>query len=350
MGFVADQGKNDGVSWPSGPGGPGAPKESDAKAGDAKNAAAPGEPIRGRARDAAASERVSDAAELADSRLSDFDWAVLPKGFTRSTFSAPSGPLSVISCGEPLRPPVVLVPGATGSKEDFVLMMPVLAAAGFFTLSFDLAGQYESSGAGPEHLTPPQAHYDFELFVNDLRAVLHDIGRPAHVVGYSFAGTVAGLALAREPELFASLTLLSCPPLEGQSFRGVSRIGPATGIAPGRVGAALMIWGIKSNVVPVPAGRLRFARDRFKLTRRQSVRDIVSLMKHNPDLRPVLSGTKLPKLVAVGEHDLWPTRLHVEFAESIGAGLAVYPAGHSPCETSPNQFCRDLLQLFRLSP
>ncbi len=317
MGFVADQGKDDGVSWPGAQAHPGA-----AKAG------------------------TPDAAELADARLQDFDWSVVPANFSSSKFSAPSGPLSVISLGDPQGAPVVLVPGATGSKEDFVLMMPILAAAGYYTLSFDMAGQYESAGAGPENLNPAQTHYGYDLFVADLLSILHSLNPPAHVVGYSFAGTVAGLAVTKAPELFASLTLLSTPPLAGQSFHGVSRIGPVTDLASGRVGASLMMWGIRSNAIPVPAGRLHFVRNRFKLTRKQSVRDIVTLMKHTPDLAPDLSLSTLPKLVAVGEHDLWPTPLHAAFAQSLGAELAVYPSGHSPCETSPNQLCRDLLKLF----
>ena len=54
----------------------------------------------------------------------------------------------MISCGDEAAQPVLLVPGATGSKEDFVLMMPLLAAAGYFTLSFDLAGQYHRPPPG----------------------------------------------------------------------------------------------------------------------------------------------------------------------------------------------------------
>ncbi len=291
-----------------------------------------------------------DAAGQLDASLPDIDWARLPDGFTRSTFAAPSGPLAMVSLGGPGNRAVVLVPGATGSKEDFVLMMPILAAAGYFTLSFDMAGQYESSQAGPEHLRPPRRHYDHDLFTNDLLAVLRDVvartGLPAHVLGYSFAGTVAGLAHAREPGLFATLTLLGCPPLAGQSFRGISRIGPLTALAGGRTGAALMIWGVKANVIPVPPGRLRFVRNRFKLTRRQSVRDIIRLMQHSPDLTATLAGAALPTLVAVGEHDLWPARLHARYAAQIGAGLSIYRSGHSPCETSPHQLCSDLLALF----
>ena len=288
----------------------------------------------------------ADAESLADAQLPDLDWSVIPAGFEKSLFAAPSGPLAMISYGDPLAPAVGLVPCGTGSQEDFVLMMPILAKAGFFTLSFDLAGQYQSAAAGPENLDPVQQHYDFALFVNDLLAVLHTLGRPAHVVGYSFAGTISGLALSRDPDVFSSLTLLSCPPLAGQSFRGVSRIGPITSVAPERVGAALMMWGIRANAVPVPPGRLHFVRARFNFTRKQSVTDIIGLMKHNADLGPALFKASLPKLVAVGEHDLWPTTLHAEFARAVGAHLAVYPGGHSPCETSPHQLCRDLLSLF----
>lgn len=287
-----------------------------------------------------------DSAALADARLTDLDWAVLPPGFTSTSIEAPSGTLAAISCGAVDAPPVVLVPGATGSKEDFLLMMPILAAAGYFALSFDMAGQYQSAAAGPEHLDPPRQHYEFGLFVDDLLAVLGTLGRPAHVVGYSFAGTVAGLAYAREPGFFASLALLSCPPQAGQAFRGVSRIGPLTGLANGKVGAALMVWGIRRNFIPVPPGRLRFARDRLKMTRRQSVRDILEMMQENPDISVALAAASLPKLVAVGEHDLWPTHLHAAFAQQVGAGLAVYRSGHSPCETSPHQLCRDLLALY----
>jgi pimeloyl-ACP methyl ester carboxylesterase len=103
---------------------------------------------------------------------------------------------------------------------------------------------------------------------------------------------------------------------------------------------------LQLNVVKVPEGRATFVRDRLKLTSRQSVADIISLMKRAPDLDTVLAASTIPKLVAVGEHDLWPVELHRRFAENIRATLAVYPTGHSPCETSPNQLVRDLLALY----
>lgn len=289
---------------------------------------------------------VMDDATLKDAEIRGWNWAVLPERSVSTRFAAPSGSLAMVTMGNPQNPRVVLVPGATGSKEDFAVMMPELAGAGFYVLSYDLAGQYESAGAGPENLVPPRGHYDYELFVNDFIAVLESGEVPAHVVGYSFAAIVAQISYSKRPELFRSLTLLSCPPLPGQCFRGVSRFGRFTGLANGRVGAALMIWGIRRNVNRVPPNRLRFVRNRFRFTRRQSVRDIYELMKNVPDLRQTLAAATVPKFVAVGEHDLWPLRLHRQFAQSIGARISVYRGGHSPSETSPHQFGRDLLAMY----
>lgn len=279
-----------------------------------------------------------------DAGLPDRDWSALPDGIRTSRFSAPSGTLAVLEAGETGSPRVLLVPGVTGSKEDFELVMPLLADAGFHVISYDMAGQYESHEAGPEHLSPPKKHYDHALFVDDLLALLGT--EPAHVLGYSFAGTVAQLAYQRRPELFLSLTLMSAPPQPGQGFRGVKRIGWFSGAISGRAGAALMIWGVRNNFVHVPPGRLAFVRMRFGFTRRSSVDDIIGLMKRAPDLDQVLAAAPIPKLVAVGEHDLWPIDLHRRFAEAIGARLAVYPSGHSPCETTPHQLTRDLLALY----
>ena len=290
-------------------------------------------------------EDVDEAFKL-DSLLPDRDWTVLPEGVTAFRFAAPSGSLAAIQAGRAGNPRVVLAPGVTGSKEDFVLMMPDLAAAGFHVVAYDMAGQYESSAAGPENLVPPTRHYTHDLFVSDLLAMLESSPGPAHVLGYSFAGTVTQIALTRRPELFLSLTLLSAPPQSGQGFRGMKGVGSFSGLAPASLGAGFMLLGLQLNVVRVPPGRASFVRLRLQQTRRRSVSDIIGLMKHAPDLNVRMAGATLPKLVAVGEHDLWPVELHRELATAIGATLAVYPTGHSPCETSPNQLVRDLLALY----
>jgi pimeloyl-ACP methyl ester carboxylesterase len=297
---------------------------------------------------AAAAPALDDARAL-DEALHDVDWRAFPEGTEFTRFDVPSGALARVALGPADAPRVVLVPGATGSKEDFVLMFPLFAAAGYRVESFDLAGQYESSEAGPWRLDPPRARYDERLFLDDLIALLDDGAGRAHVLGYSFAGTLAQLALLERPDRFASLTLLSAPPESGQVFRGVRHIGPISGFTSPRQGAALMLWGIRNNLNRVPLSRLAFVRERFALTRRDSVDDIIALMMDTPDLRAPIALATVPKLVAVGEHDLWPRPLHEQFARELNARLAVYHTGHSPCETAPNQLTRDMLALFEAS-
>jgi len=283
-----------------------------------------------------------DAARLDGLVPHDLDWSVLPSGSVTSRFAAPSGELAVVSLGDPADPRVVLVPGVSGSKEDFTLVMPVLAASGYFVQSYDLAGNFESADAAP----PAGTSYSYELFTDDLIAFLESNG-PAHLLGYSFAGTIAQLATVQRPELVRSLALLATPPEPGNGFRGVKILGPFTWMATGGVGAKLMRWGIVTNKNRVPQTRLDFVRRRFEKTSMRSMADIITLMKRAPDLRPQLRDAAIPKLVAVGQHDLWPVELHAGLAERIGAGLAVYDTGHSPCETTPNQLARDLLALYR---
>lgn len=282
-----------------------------------------------------------------DAALPEIDWARLPDGAERIELTVPSGTLAGFRMGPTDGRPVLLVPGVTGSKEDFDFVAPLLAAAGYSVVSFDLAGQYESADdAGPERLVPPRRRFDDALFADDLLAVLADLAAPAHVLGYSYAGTIAQLALLRHPEHFASLTLMSAPPLAGQVFRAMKGIGRLTGLGSARVAAALMIWGVRQNLVRASPSRIAFVRARFTRTRRESVADVIGSMRRTPDLRAAVRDSGVPLLVAVGEHDIWPSALHRAFAESIGATFAVYPSGHAPCETSPHQLSRDLLALF----
>jgi pimeloyl-ACP methyl ester carboxylesterase len=281
------------------------------------------------------------AAIAADAAIGEIDWAAPPEGTVVGRFDAPSGSLATWSMGDPADPRVVLVPGVTGSKEDFALLGPILVAAGYSVVSYDLAGQFESADAGPG----PGGTYDYDLFVADLIAVLASGGR-SHLLGYSFAGTVAQLAALRRPDLVRSLTLLTAPPLAGQTFRGVRMIGWISPFTTAHQGAGLMIWGIVTNKNKVGPQRLEFVRSRFELTRREAVDGIIGLMRHTPDVAPEVRATGIPVLVATGEHDLWPVELHADFAKRLGARLAVYRTGHSPCETAPNQLARDMLELF----
>ncbi|WP_246846430.1 alpha/beta fold hydrolase [Humibacter ginsenosidimutans] len=286
-------------------------------------------------------DHARDRAVRADAALGEIEWAQPPEGTIVGRFEAPSGTLAMWSMGDHEHPPVVLVPGVTGSKEDFALLGPLLVQAGYRVVSYDLAGQYESADAGPG----AGGGYDYDLFVDDLLAVLASSGA-AHLLGYSFAGTVAQLASVRRPDLVRSLTLLTAPPLVGQVFRGVRAIGPLSRVTTAHQDAGLMIWGVVTNKNKVGPKRLRFVRDRFEKTTRESVDGIIALMRRTPDVAAELRALDLPILVATGEHDLWPVQLHAAFAQRLGASLAVYRTGHSPCETAPHQLAYDMLRLF----
>lgn len=287
---------------------------------------------------------MADEAAERDAALTETDWSVLPAGTVRSTFAAPSGGLAVVSLGDPTHPRVILAPGVTGSKEDFVLIMPAIADAGYFVQAIDLAGQYESGAAGPAR----GGRYTFELFVDDLVALLED-GGPAHLLGYSFAGTVAELVAVRRPELVRSLVLLATPPDTGNGFAHMKRLGRFSRPMGARLGAFFMVAGIKLNATKVDAQRLAFVRSRFARTNRRSVTDIIRLMLHTPDVEAELRALPIPKLVAVGTHDLWPWERAAAQADRIGARFASYDTGHSPSETAPHQLTRDLLALYAMA-
>src|SRR2546428_2518034 len=68
----------------------------------------------------------------------------------RRDFAIPSGPIAALDIGPVTgtapRHPALLVPGFTGSKEDFAPILLALAAAGHRAVSIDQRGQYESRG------------------------------------------------------------------------------------------------------------------------------------------------------------------------------------------------------------
>ena len=226
-------------------------------------------------------------------------------------------------------------------------MAPALVRAGYFVQSYDLAGQYESADAGP---SPRSGHWDYELFFDDMLAFIRDgggtPGAPVHVLGYSFAGVIAQLVTNRHPELVRSLTLLTSPPMTGQVFRGVRFVGWLSRLVTARVCAKLMLWGITSNVNGVTPNRGAFVQARMQVTKRASVDDIIALMRRTPDVTAGVAASGVPALVATGDGDLWPVRTYRQYAARLGAELAVYRTGHSPCETTPNQLVYDMLALF----
>ena len=75
----------------------------------------------------------------------------LPSGVQRLTIETARGKFAALQALPPSgvceRQPALLVPGYTGSKEDFLLILQALAAAGRQVVAIDMRGQFETPGA-----------------------------------------------------------------------------------------------------------------------------------------------------------------------------------------------------------
>ena len=98
----------------------------------------------------------------------------------------------------------LLVPGYTGSKEDFIPLLGPLAAAGRRVVAIDMRGQYQTPGPDDP------AAYHWPALAADITAVAKATDT-THLLGHSFGGLVT-----REAVLAgytpASLTLMSSGP------------------------------------------------------------------------------------------------------------------------------------------
>ena len=78
---------------------------------------------------------------------------------------------------------VLLAPGFTGSKEDFLDLLPLLRD--WTVIALDHRGQYES---------PRAQEYSLRLWADDLCRIAQSCQPPVHLVGHSLGGLIAGTA------------------------------------------------------------------------------------------------------------------------------------------------------------
>ncbi len=100
----------------------------------------------------------------------------------------------------------VLVPGFTGSKEDFIALLTPLAERQVRAVAFDLTGQYETPG--------PEGVEDYSLagFAADVWAVAATLPRPLVLVGHSFGGLVVREAVLANPLAADGLAIIASGP------------------------------------------------------------------------------------------------------------------------------------------
>lgn len=270
----------------------------------------------------------------------------LPDGVVRRDAPVPRGPLAVLELN-PLVPtgaPVVLVPGFTGSKEDFRLLLPPIAAAGRRAVAVDQRGQHESRG--PDD---PDA-YAVARLADDLLALLASLAAgPVHLVGHSFGGLVSRAAVLAQPSAVRSLTLMSSGPaaLTGPRVEVLPLLAPVleSGGMPALVDAVDAIEASDPRVQARPPEISAFLRRRMLASSPAGLLGMAAGLTGEPDRVDALRETGVPVLVLHGEDDdAWAPALQAEMAERLGARHVVVPdAVHSPAVENPGPTAAALL-------
>jgi 3-oxoadipate enol-lactonase len=103
--------------------------------------------------------------------------------------------------GPPDGVPIVCLHGGTGTGAYHWGRAARTLAQRYRVLLPDLPGH----GRTP---LPPDGRYDRAVLVDAVRAVIDDVGAPAHVLGFSMGGHASLAFAAAEPERFASLVLV----------------------------------------------------------------------------------------------------------------------------------------------
>jgi pimeloyl-ACP methyl ester carboxylesterase len=264
----------------------------------------------------------------------------LPPGVRRTDIETSRGTFAALEAlpgsGVCERGPALLVPGFTGSKEDFIAVLQTLAGAGRRVLALDMRGQYETPGPAD-----PSAYTCAELAA-DIAAVIEACGDPVHLVGHSFGGLVARETVVNDPALAESFTLMSSGPAAISGGREVE--GRVLLVALPKVGLE-HLWSTRMEPEAMAKGLppeiVAFLRRRMFMNSSAGLMGMAGEVLSCPDrvdqLAKVAGGVGLPVLVLYGENDdAWEPEEQALMAERLGARKVVIPgAAHSPAVEAP---------------
>ena len=265
----------------------------------------------------------------------------LPEGTRRATIETARGSFAALDAMPAAGPcelgTALLVPGYTGSKEDFLAILGQLAAAGRRVIAIDLRGQYQTGG----HDDP--AGYDVAELGADVTAVA-EATEASHLLGHSFGGLVARAAVlgGHAP---ASLTLLSSGPaaLPGARAEELHRLlsyldGTPAADLKGKV-AELWYASLKPQAVKagVAAPVVAFLEQRMLANNPTALVTMAAQLLKAEDRTGDLAARSIPTFVLYGEDDdAWPTTEQRDMAARLNAERTCIPAAaHNPNVEAP---------------
>ncbi|WP_460443798.1 alpha/beta fold hydrolase [Amycolatopsis cihanbeyliensis] len=251
------------------------------------------------------------------------------------------GPIAALRGPEPENPlaTALLVPGYTGSKEDFAPLLDGCAAAGVHAVAIDLPGQYESPGPDEESAYLPA---ELGTVVAEVAGALP---APVILLGHSYGGLVArGAVLAGAP--VAGLTLLGSGP--GRLPNGFRLDALRTGEPELRANGLSAAYGVRERLnatlpgwAAVPPELKEFLRERFVASNAKGLLGMAAGLRAEPDrvddLAAVLRRDGLRCLVVAGaQDDAWNLPAQREMARRLGVPFELVPrAAHSPNTENP---------------
>jgi pimeloyl-ACP methyl ester carboxylesterase len=269
------------------------------------------------------------------------------------------------------RGPALLIPGFTGSKEDFIPVLQTLATAGRRVVAIDMRGQYQTQGA------PQASGYAPGELGADVTAIAEAIvtdHQGLHLVGHSLGGLVAREAVLAQAAPIISLTLLSSGPgrLTGQRatvLRGLLAMMAAadtadTGTDGADTDAAAADARLRGTVESIfqdhlapeaqaegtPEHVIAFLHERMMGSSPTGLMVMGRYLLTCPDRTAELASLDRPAvLVLYGENDeAWRPAVQEQMARRLGAHRVCIPgAGHSPAVEAPETTASTLTAFWR---